>query len=58
MLVGVLGALVVGLRLRDNLVLMSLLGIVECIPSEQLGQRIRELKSTISQLHQLRANRI
>lgn len=37
---------------------MDLLGVVESIPGERLGERIRELKSALGQLHQVRANRI
>ena len=57
-LVAILGALTVFLRIRDNRALIDFLAIVECIPSSQLNDRIWELKSAITQLHQVKANRI
>jgi hypothetical protein len=40
-MVGVLGLLVVALRVRDNREVIRFLGMVECIPPEQLADRIR-----------------
>jgi hypothetical protein len=56
--IGLLGVIVVTLRVMDNIALIRYLKIVECIKPEQLSQRTKELKSALTQLHQLRANRI
>lgn len=53
-----LGLFIIALRVIDNRTLISHLNIVECIKTEQLNERIKEVKSALNQIHQLRGNRI
>lgn len=57
-LIFLLGFVVIAIRINQNRVLISYLNIVECIKTEQLNERIKEVKSAINQIHQLRGNRI
>lgn len=57
-LIILLGVVIIAIRVNDNRALISHLNIVECIKTEQLNERIKEVKSAINQIHQLRGNRI
>lgn len=57
-LIIILGVFIITVRVSDNRSLISHLNIVECIKTEQLNERIKEVKSAINQIHQLRGNRI
>lgn len=57
-LIILLGLVIITIRVHDNRALISHLNIVECIKTEQLNERIKEVKSAINQIHQLRGNRI
>lgn len=57
-LVSLIAGVIIALRLRDSIALIDYLNIVESIKPAMLNDRLRELKSSLTQIHKLKANYI